>query len=87
MQEMQETRVQSLGWKDPLEREWLPTPVFLQRKFHRQRNLVGYSSSSHKELDTTECVHTHTRARVCTHTHTHTHSLKALENWDLISKV
>ena len=24
---MQETRVQSLGWEDPLEREWHPTPV------------------------------------------------------------
>ena len=29
------------------------------------------------------CVHVHVRA----HTHTQTHSLKALENWDLISKV
>ena len=24
-----ETCVQSLGWEDPLRREWLPTPVFL----------------------------------------------------------
>jgi len=26
-----------------LEREWLPTPVFLPREFHGQRSLVGYS--------------------------------------------
>ena len=32
-----ETWVQSLGWEDPLEKEWPPTPVFLLRKSHRQR--------------------------------------------------
>ena len=26
---MWETRIQSLGWEDPLERAWQPTPVFL----------------------------------------------------------
>ena len=26
---VQKTSVQSLGWEDPLEKEWLPTPVFL----------------------------------------------------------
>ena len=34
--------VRSLGWEDPLEKEWLPTPVFLPGKFHGQRNLAGY---------------------------------------------
>ena len=29
MQEMQETRVQSLVQEDPLEEAWQPTPVFL----------------------------------------------------------
>ena len=29
--------------KKPRRREWLPTPVFLPRKFHGQRSLVGYS--------------------------------------------
>ena len=33
---------------------WLPTPVFLPRKFHGHRSLVGYSSSGHKESDTTD---------------------------------
>ena len=33
---------------------WLPTPVFLLGESHGQRSLVGYSSWSHKESDTTE---------------------------------
>ena len=33
---MQETWVQSLGWEDPLEREWEPTPVFLPGELRRQ---------------------------------------------------
>ena len=40
---MQETQVQSLGWEDPLEKGWLPMPVFLPRKLYGQRSLVGYS--------------------------------------------
>ena len=45
----QETRVQSLGWEDPLEKKWQPTPVFLPEEFHGQRSLVGYSSWGCKE--------------------------------------
>ena len=51
---MQETSVQSLGWEDPLEEAWLPTPVFLPEESHGQRSLVGYSPWGRKELDTTE---------------------------------
>ena len=40
---MQETWVQSLGWEDPLDKKWQPTPVFLPGKSHGQRSLVGYS--------------------------------------------
>ena len=29
VQELQKTRVQSLGWEDPLEEAWQPTPEFL----------------------------------------------------------
>jgi len=36
-----------------------PTPVFLPRKSHGQRSLVGYSPWGHKELDTTERLRTH----------------------------
>ena len=30
-----------------------PTPVYLPGKFHGQKSVVGYSSKSHKESDTT----------------------------------
>ena len=42
--------LRKISWR----REWLPTPVFLSREFHRQRSLVGYSPWGHEELDTTE---------------------------------
>ena len=51
---MQETWVQSLGHKDPLRREWQPTPVFLPGEFYGQRSLTGNSQWGHRELDTTE---------------------------------
>ena len=38
-----ETWVQSLGREDTLEKEWLPTPIFLLGELHEQRRLVGYS--------------------------------------------
>ena len=50
---MQEMQIQSLGWEDPMERKWQPTPIFLPGKSHGQRSLVGYSAQGHKELDTT----------------------------------
>ena len=40
--------------KIPWRRKWLPTPIFLPRESHEQRNLVGYSPKGRKELDTTE---------------------------------
>ena len=40
--------------KIPQKRKWQPTPVFLPRKFHEQRSLVGYSPWGCKELDKTE---------------------------------
>ena len=51
---MQETWVQSLGRKDPLEREWLLTSAFLSGEFHGQRSLVGYNPQGCKESDMTE---------------------------------
>ena len=49
---MRETWVQSLGWEDPLEKKWQPTPVFLPGE--SQRSLVRYSLWGRKESDTTE---------------------------------
>ena len=51
---LQETCIHSLVHEDPWRREWQPTPVFLPRKSHRQRDLVGYSPWGHKESDRTE---------------------------------
>ena len=36
------TRVRSLGWEDPLRREWKPTPVFVPGKSHGQRSPMDY---------------------------------------------
>ena len=51
---MQETWVRSLGREDPLEKEWLPIPVFLPGESREQRNLEGYSPWGHRESDVTE---------------------------------
>ena len=51
---MQETSVQSLGWEDPLEEKWQPTPVSLLRKSHGQRLLADCSPWDHEESDTAE---------------------------------
>ena len=50
---MQETWVQSLGQEAPMEKKWLPTPIFLPGKSHGQRSLVSYSARGHNELDMT----------------------------------
>ena len=42
------------GSRNPWKRKGQPTPVFLPGKFQGQRSPVGYSPSSHKELDTGE---------------------------------
>ena len=34
VQQAKETQVLSLGWKDPLEKEWHLTPIFLPGKSH-----------------------------------------------------
>ena len=49
VQEMKETWVWSLGLKDPWRRKWQPTPVFLPRKSHGQRSLMGYSQWCRKD--------------------------------------
>ena len=51
---MQETDVLFLGGEDSLKKEWQPTPVFLPRKLHGQRSLVGYSTWGCKDSDATE---------------------------------
>ena len=50
---MRETRVQPLGWEDPLEKE-MATHSCTPGKFHGLRSMVGYSPWVHKESDTVE---------------------------------
>ena len=59
MQETQARWVQPLGWEDPLERAWQPTPVFLLEESQGQRTLGGYSPRGRKESDTTDELSTH----------------------------
>ena len=54
MQEMQETRVRSLGGEDLWRRKWQPTPVFFPGKSHAQRSLADYGSWGRRESDMTE---------------------------------
>ena len=56
---MQETRVQSLGREDSLEKKMATTPVFLPGESHGQRSLAGYSPWGCKELDTTQWLNYH----------------------------
>ena len=42
---MRETRVQSLGWEDSLEKATLPTPVFLPGEFHGLYSTWGLKES------------------------------------------
>ena len=46
---MQETWVRSLGWKDPLGRKRLPTPVFWAGEFHALYSPWGYKESKMTE--------------------------------------
>ena len=48
--EMQETRVQSLGWNIPWKRELQPTPVFLPGEFHGLRSLAGYHPWGRRDM-------------------------------------
>ena len=57
---MQETWVQSLGWKDPLEKGMAThSCVFMPGESHAQRSLAGYGSWDHKESNTIERLNTH----------------------------
>ena len=51
---VQGTQVQSLGWVGPLEKGMATHSTILAWQIHGQRNLIGYSTCSCKESDTTE---------------------------------
>ena len=58
---MWETRLQSVGGDNPLEKEVATHSSILSclGKSHGQRSLTGYSPWGHKEMDTTEQLSTH----------------------------
>ena len=51
---MQETQVQSLGQKDPLEKDTATHSSILAGESNGERSLAGYSPWDSKELDATE---------------------------------
>ena len=55
---IQETWVQSLGWKDPLEEGKAILQYSCLENPHGQRSLAGYSPWGRKESDTTEQLST-----------------------------
>ena len=60
MQEMTEMQVDPWFGKIPWSRKWQPAKVFLPKKFHGQRSLVGYSLWSCRVGHEQDQAHTHT---------------------------
>ena len=56
MQEIQETWIQFLGQKDPLEKGMATHSSILAWRIHGQRSLAGYSPRGRRELDMTEAT-------------------------------
>ena len=56
---MWETRVRSLGWEDPLEKEMAPHSSTLAWKIPWTEDPVRYSPRGGKQSDTTERLHFH----------------------------
>ena len=56
---MRETRVQSLGREDLLEKEMATHSILLPGKSHGRRSLIDYSPWGRKESDMTERLHFH----------------------------
>ena len=57
---MQETQGKSLGQDDSLEKEYLPTPVFLPGEFHGQRREAGQGTAHGVTKSQTQLSHQHT---------------------------
>ena len=57
MPAMQETRVQSLGWEELLEKGVVTQPSILARKSHGQMSLESCSPWGCKELNETSIFH------------------------------
>ena len=55
-----EMRAQSLGLKDPLEKEMVAHPTVLAWEIHGQRSLAGYGSQGRKGSDITRRLNNNT---------------------------
>ena len=60
MQETSETRVQSLGWEDPLEKEMATSSNILAWEIPGTEEHGGLQSMGDKESDMAEHAHAHT---------------------------
>ena len=70
---MEEMRVRSLGWEDPLEQEMAAHSSIFAWESHGQRSLAGYSPWGCETVRHNEKAHTHTpHTQTQTHRHTHT---------------
>ena len=79
---MQETRVRSLGWEDPLRKEEAAHCSILAWKIP-QRTLVGYSQWGYTESETTESAHMQNTVQVfCIYLKTTTVFCKVLDMVD-----
>ena len=68
-QQMQETWVGSLGWKESLKKRMAIHSSILAGESHGQRSLVGYNPWGHKELDMTkQLTHIHRNRFHCNST-------------------
>ena len=82
-QEMQETRVQSLGQgKIPWNRKSQPEPIFLSRKSHGQRNLAGYSLCGQRESDNDSAAEQASRASTLEPDFINSYPALATNQWD-----
>ena len=59
VQEMQEMRIQCLGWEDSWRRAWQSTPVFLPGESHEQRILAGSWGLQRVTHDWAHSTHVH----------------------------
>ena len=62
---MQETPVWFLGWEDPLEKGWLPTPVFCLEEFHGQGIHGVANSQTQLSNFPFQCLYANPKLLVC----------------------
>ena len=72
---MQESRVRSLGWEDPLEKQMAPHSSILAWRIPWTEEPGGLQSMGSPRVRHGWVTLTHTHPHTQTHTHTHTHTI------------